>query len=93
MIGGGSRIPQDVAPFTLVAGNPAVAYGLNTIGLSRRGFSEEAIKALKAAYRILFRKKILISEALELLRQNGAATPEVQQLVAFIQASERGVTR
>jgi len=93
IVGGGSRIPQDVAPFTRVAGNPAKAYGLNLIGLTRRGFSPESLAALKTAYRILFRMNLTVREAAARVEVDVPNTPEVQKLVQFLLTSERGVTR
>jgi UDP-N-acetylglucosamine acyltransferase len=93
IIGGGSRIPQDVAPFTQVAGNPPKTFGLNMVGLSRRGFSAETMAALKQAYRILFRSKLTVEDATAKVESDVPLTPEVQELVAFLRTSERGVTR
>lgn len=93
MVGGGSRIPQDVAPYTLVAGNPAEAHGLNLIGLHRRGFGPEAVDSLKKAYRILFRAKLRVEDAIDRVLVEVPSTPEVQHLVEFVRTSERGVTR
>ena len=92
-IGGGSRIPQDVAPYTRVAGNPAKCYGLNLVGLVRRGFSETTLDALKRAYRLLFRSGLTVREAVARVRSEVPALPEVQILVEFMLSSERGVTR
>ncbi len=93
MIGGGSRIPQDVAPFTKVAGNPPEAFGINVVGLARRGFTPEAIAALRLAYRIIFRSKLTVPEALARVEREVPTCPEVRALVEFMQSSERGVTR
>lgn len=93
IIGGGSRIPQDVAPFTRVAGIPPRTYGLNRVGLKRRGFSEETLVALKQAYRILFRQKLSVKEAVARIGVEVPSDPEVQRLVSFVLTSERGVTR
>ena len=93
MIGGGSRIPQDVAPFTLVAGNPSRCYGMNVVGMERRGFSPESIRAVKQAYRILFRQKLTVSEAVKRVKDEVPFTPEVKDLINFFLTSERGVTR
>jgi UDP-N-acetylglucosamine acyltransferase len=93
MIGGGSRIPQDVAPYTRAAGNPARNYGLNTVGLERRGFSTESIQALKRAYRILFRGDDVLEKAVERVRAEVPPLPEVLHLLEFMLSSERGVTR
>jgi UDP-N-acetylglucosamine acyltransferase len=93
MIGGGSRVPMDVAPYTMTAGNPLRTCGLNVRGLSRRGFSPASIEALHRAYRIFFREKLGVSEAVTRIRAEVPAGPEVEHLVDFILSSERGITR
>ncbi len=91
-VGGGSRIPQDVPPYCRAAGNPPKLYGLNSVGLERRGFSEDVRKALKQAYRILFSSNLNLSQALERADEDVPAIPEVRHLLEFIRAGERGIT-
>ncbi len=91
MVGGGSKVNLDVPPFMTVDGNPARAVGLNQVGLRRDGASDEDLRALKLAYRMLYREKRSLSEALQLLERLG--NDSVGALVAFIRASERGVCR
>lgn len=91
MIGGGWRVPKDVPPYTIVAGDPLKPIDINKIGLGRRGFSEATITSLKKAYRILFRSKCDMKTALAELNSLGDLGPEVAHLKAFILASERGV--
>ncbi len=95
IIGGLSKIVQDVAPFTIVDGNPASTRGLNLVGLQRRGFAEDDIRALKSAYKKLFLKKEgNLANAISSLKATHAAdTPQVARLIHFIENSERGVTR
>lgn len=95
IVGGLSKINQDVPPFTIVDGNPATTRGLNLIGLQRRGFPDEDIRALKAAYKKLFLKKDgNLANALSSLKAtHDADTPQVARLIHFIESSERGVTR
>jgi UDP-N-acetylglucosamine acyltransferase len=90
-IGGGSRVPQDVPPFTRAAGNPLRLYGVNTVGLTRAGFSKDARLALKHAYRLLFNSDLTTSDAIAVLLSEGEPLPEVRQLVDFLSRSERGV--
>jgi len=90
-VGGGSRVAQDVPPYTQAVGNPLRLYGLNTTGLTRAGFSSEVRLALKHAYRLLFNSDMTTSEAIEFLRRDAQAGSEVQRLVEFIARSERGV--
>jgi UDP-N-acetylglucosamine acyltransferase len=91
MVGGASRVPKDIPPYTRAAGSPCRLYGLNSVGLQRRGFSDEARRELKRAYRTLFASKLNLSDAVEALRR-GPLTPEAERLVAFVETSERGVT-
>ena len=91
-VGGGSRVPKDVPPYVRAAGNPLKLYGLNSIGLDRRGFSAETKNELKRAYRLLFNSDLNVSQAIEELQRRGVASEAVHQLIAFIEESERGVS-
>ena len=90
-VGGGSRVPQDVPPFTRAVGNPLKLFGINTIALTRAGFSDEVRLALKHAYRLLFNSDLTPSEAARMLRADPNQAPEVLRLVDFVARSERGV--
>ena len=92
--GGCTKVVQDVPPFMLVDGNPAEVRGVNLVGLERRGFTADTIRALKEAYRILYRAKLNTKQALEELVKGGLAeTPEVNELMQFIELSQRGIVR
>jgi UDP-N-acetylglucosamine acyltransferase len=91
-VGGGSRVPQDVPPYCRAAGNPPKLYGLNAVGLERRGLSEEVRRALKQAYRVLFQGSDTLSVALDRAEREVAGIPEVKHLIQFVRSSERGVT-
>jgi UDP-N-acetylglucosamine acyltransferase len=93
MTGGCSRIPQDVAPFMIVEGNPAETRMINKIGLERNGFSSEAQAALRQAYKILFREELSAPNALLKIEKDLPPLPEVQHLVQFVRGSERGITK
>ncbi len=93
MTGGCSRIPQDVAPYTIVEGNPAVARAINKINLERAGFSDEAQTALRNAYKIIFREELSTANALAKVEAELPPLPEVKHLVQFIRASERGICK
>jgi UDP-N-acetylglucosamine acyltransferase len=95
MVSGCSRITQDVAPFTIAEGNPASTRGLNLVGLKRRGFTEEQLRALRSAYKALFmRKTTTLDEALSELEELPAGQdPNVARLIEFIRSSQRGVLR
>lgn len=93
-IGGGSICTQDVLPFVKTVGNrPAKTYGVNNIGLERKGFQKESVEALQRAYRILTRSKLLLQEALDRIEAELGLHPEVRYFVAFIRESKRGVIR
>lgn len=92
-IGGGSRIPKDIPPFVKVAGNPPRIGGINTVGLQRRGFTEEQISQIKQAYRYLYRSDLNVSQAVEMIGRELPHTPEITMLVDFISESERGIAK
>jgi UDP-N-acetylglucosamine acyltransferase len=91
MVGGKSKIVQDVLPFFIVDGNPPRARGINSVGLRRAGFSSETRRALKEAYQLLFRSGLSLEEVLRELESH--VDENVQHLVDFIRASRRGFTR
>ena len=93
MIGGGTRISQDVAPYIKLAGSPPRLAGIYSIGLERRGFSVESRAALDRAYRVLFRGGKSTQEAVAELRDSWGAIAEVAHLARFAETSERGLTR
>jgi UDP-N-acetylglucosamine acyltransferase len=93
-IGGGTTITRDVLPFAKVsAPREAQTFGLNAIGLERRGFSKERIRKIHHAYRVLLNSKLNTTQALEKLRSEGDQGEDVEMLVRFIEASERGVIK
>ena len=93
-IGGGTIATQDVLPFVKTVGNrPAQTYGVNNIGLERKGFAKESIEALQRAYRILVRSKLRLEEALARIESELAYAAEVRYLVEFIRESKRGFIR
>ena len=92
--GGISKIVQDIPPFTIVDGNPASVRGINQIGLQRRGFSDQDLRALRTAYKRLFLKKdINLAEAVARLDPALSQNARVGELLEFMQSSERGITR
>ena len=93
MIGGGSRIPQDVAPYIKLAGSPPRLAGINSIGLERRGFARASVDALNRAYRVLFREGLTVPDATARLRERFPGLAEVEHLARFAETSERGLTR
>jgi UDP-N-acetylglucosamine acyltransferase len=93
MIGGCSKVVQDIPPFMMGDGNPAETRFINKVGLERNGFSPEAVKALTAAYKILFREGLTNTNALVKIEAELPPLPEVQHLVQFVRSSERGISK
>jgi UDP-N-acetylglucosamine acyltransferase len=93
IIGGASAVNKDVPPFTMASGNHAKLYGLNQVGLRRRGFSEDSIAALKQAYRIMFRMSLLRKDAMAKVKAEVPDCLEVRQFLEFIENSARGTCR
>jgi UDP-N-acetylglucosamine acyltransferase len=93
-VGPYSVIKQDVMPYSLTSHQPEVqVFGANSVGLSRRGFDKSAIESLQTALRLLTRSGLNTTQAIERIREEVAPCPEVDELLAFIEASERGVVK
>jgi len=92
-IGGGLRIPKDVPPYILAMGEPLRFAGLNKIGMQRRGFSDEALTAIKQAYRILYRQNNTTAEAIDKISNQFSEISEVMHLVDFLKNCDRGIIR
>jgi UDP-N-acetylglucosamine acyltransferase len=93
-IGGFTVVTQDVPPFSLVVSKREThCFGANKIGLERRGFSEERIRDIEAAYRLLLRSKLNTSQAVERMRETLGGSADVQEMIAFIESAERGLTK
>ena len=92
-VAGGAMVVMDVPPFCTAQGDRAELAGINSIGLARHGFSEDQIGRVKEAYRILFRSKLPLDEAVERLRTELGDQPEIQELLTFVTTSQRGLTR
>ncbi len=94
MVGGMSKIVQDVPPFCLADGNPAILRGLNMVGLKRHNVSMETVRQLKEAYEILFRHDLNMQQAMVQLREDQLdVVPEVGELMTFVETTKRGITR
>jgi UDP-N-acetylglucosamine acyltransferase len=91
--GGNSMLAKDAPPFTRVAGDRARFVGLNTVGVKRRGFAEEAIAALKHAMHLIFQSRLLLEPALERAEGECGSSREVARLIRFLRQSERGFIR
>ena len=93
MIGGCSKVVQDVPPFMIVDGNPGATRTINKVGLERQGVSEEAQSTLRQAYKIIFREGLTIPNALAKVEAELPPLPEIQHLLQFARASERGLSK
>ena len=91
--GGGAMVFKDIPPFVMVSGYPAESHGLNTVGLERRGFTQETIAALKRAYKVIFRQSLTMQEAIRELKEMVASCPEIEVLVDFLSKTTRGIVR
>lgn len=93
-IGGGTTITRDVLPFSKTAAERGThAYGLNAVGLERRGFSKERIRKIHHAYKVLLASKLNTSQALEKLRSEPDPGKDIEMLIRFVETSERGVIK
>jgi UDP-N-acetylglucosamine acyltransferase len=91
--GGCSKIVQDVPPFLIADGNPAEIRGVNLIGLERAGFTPESVKAIKEAFRLIYRSKLNTRQAIEAVRNQIEPREEITQLIEFVEKSARGIIR
>ena len=89
----GTAIGKDVAPFVMVAGQPASTRGLNSEGLKRHGFDAGTLQELRKAYKTIFRSGLKVEEAIEQLNDLGSQLPEIQVLAEFVRTSTRGIVR
>jgi UDP-N-acetylglucosamine acyltransferase len=94
MVAAITRLSQDVPPYVMVKGTEkARLFGLNVVGLKRQGFNEEAINELKTAYRLLFREKLSMKDAIRKIQEELPYTDEIKRLIEFIQQNKRGICR
>ncbi len=93
IIGGCSKVVQDIPPYMLGDGNPAATRTINKVGMERNGVSEEAQSALKQAYKILFREGLNTTDAIKKIKSELPQLNEIKELVEFIKTSERGIAR
>jgi UDP-N-acetylglucosamine acyltransferase len=93
IIGGCSKIVQDVPPFMIADGNPAEIRGVNLVGLERKGFTAESVKWIKEAFRLIYRSKQNTRQAVEAIRQELPQNEEIMQIIEFIEQSQRGIIR
>ena len=93
MIQGGSKVVKDVTPYSMAGRDPISFTGINSIGLRRRGFTNDTIYAIQEVYRIIYQRGLNISDAMEFVEANLAASKERDEIVLFIRESKRGIIR
>ena len=94
LIGGCSKVVQDVPPFVMADGHPVHAYGINTVGLERAGLPKEEKTVLKKAFKIVFKSKHTLKNAIRLIVESGLpTTPALTSFLQFLKTSERGICR
>lgn len=89
----GSVISRDIPPYVIVGGSPTEPRGINTVGLERRGFSSDAIRAIRRAYKIIYKSGYKLDEAIALLADIAARTPELACMVEFLRQTGRSIVR
>ncbi len=92
-IGGYSVVVKDALPYARTVGNHARCYGQNTLGLRRSGFSNEEIRRITHAFRLLLAAKLNTSQAVEVIKRELSGWPEIDYMISFIEGSKRGVTK
>ncbi len=92
-VGGMSKIVKDALPYARTDGTDAKCYGANTIGLRRKGFTNDAIRRIQLAFQLLLTSNLNTSQALERIKAELAGAPEIDYLIEFIEKSQRGVTK
>ncbi len=93
LTGGCSKIVQDVPPFMIADGNPAKVRSFNKVGLERHGFTEDRVRNVKECYRIIYRSSLNLQQAVEQIRADLPDTAEIEQIVAFVTSSPRGIIK
>jgi UDP-N-acetylglucosamine acyltransferase len=91
IIGGCSKVVQDIPPFMMVDGHPAQAFGINSVGLDRAGFSKEDKSAIKKAFKIIFKSGLILKNVIKQLQQEIPSNPSIQTIIDFLEKSERGI--
>lgn len=93
MCGAGTVVLKDVPDYVMTTGNPAKPHGINAEGLKRRGYSVDALRELRRAYKVIYRQKLTVEQALNELQKMALTTPEVTPLISFLKNSPRGIIR
>jgi UDP-N-acetylglucosamine acyltransferase len=89
----GSVISRDIPPYVLVGGQPTKPHGINAVGLERKGFSQDAIRQIKKAYKIVFKSGLKLEDAISALEEMSEETPEIHCLANFLKQTQRSILR
>jgi UDP-N-acetylglucosamine acyltransferase len=92
-VGGGSRVEMDVPPYIKIAGNPPAIYGINSVGLARRGFSEERRAGVKKLFKLLYRSGLNTTQVVEKLEDGEYTGPDAEEMLKFLKSCERGIQK
>lgn len=93
MLEGGSRVTKDVPPFALAGREPLTYYGINRVGLERRGFTSEQLATIKEVYRYIYASHLNVSQALQTIEREMPASPERDLIIEFVKSSSRGIIK
>lgn len=93
MIQGGSKVSKDIPPYIIAARDPLAYYGINSVGLNRRGFTPEQIHSIQEAYRIIYQSNLNTTQALDKIEDTMPASAERDKILDFVRASTRGIVR
>ncbi len=93
MTAAGSCLFKDLPAYVMASGSPAEAHGMNFEGMRRRGWSEQTIRTLRQAYKVIYRRGLKMTEAIEVLQGMAEGTPQIEILIKSLQASTRGIVR
>ena len=93
MVQGGSRTPKDIPPFIMAGKEPISYFGLNVVGLRRRGFSNELIDNIHHAYRLIYNANLTVAEAVEQIKAEVPMSKEIEYIIDFVSNSKRGIIR
>lgn len=93
MLEGGSRVMKDVPPYVLAGREPLTYYGINRVGLERRGFTPEQLATIKEVYRLIYASHLNVTQALQAIEESMPLSPECEMIVSFVKASTRGIIK
>ncbi len=93
MVQGGSRTPKDIPPFVMAGKEPISYFGLNVVGLRRRGFSNELIDNIHHAYRLIYNSNLTLVDAIKQIKEEVPMSKEIEYIIDFVSNTQRGIIR